>query len=68
MRAAREAAGLSQLALANRLGVARETVSRWESGRPFQRSRDLHRLADELDVTVADLTGHVTGRPMVVES
>jgi DNA-binding transcriptional regulator YiaG len=33
IKALREAAGLSQQDLAERLGVAVETVSRWENGR-----------------------------------
>lgn len=47
LRAAREALGLSQRALAERLGVPQATVSRWETGQhPIQHPRIL-RLALE---------------------
>ena len=50
MRALREAAGLSQLELAGLLGVAKNTVARWERGeRPILRTTELatrHVLGD----------------------
>jgi DNA-binding transcriptional regulator YiaG len=41
IRARRESAGMTQAQLAAKLGVARETVARWESGagRPTKRAR-----------------------------
>src|SRR5690606_39436583 len=42
----RELAGLTQAGLADRIGVARETVYRWESGKhatPHKRMRDICR-------------------------
>jgi transcriptional regulator with XRE-family HTH domain len=59
---AREAAGLTQPTLANRLGVSLRTVVRWEAvGRDVSdlgrrpNSIDQRRIADELGVPVSDL-------------
>ena len=53
LRSRREALGLSQVAIAERLGVPQATISRWETGRhPIERGEILRlaldRLADEL--------------------
>ena len=45
LRAAREALGLSQKALAKRLGVAQTSVLRWESGARRIEHPELLRLA-----------------------
>lgn len=55
LRAARKAAGLSQLELASLLGTIQEQISRWENGvyAPVDDMRP--RLAKALGTTVADL-------------
>lgn len=56
IQAVRERANLSQEQLAERLGVARQTVSRYEAGRPPVLRSDLQRqIAEALGFTVADL-------------
>ena len=50
---AREAAGLSQPQLADRLGVARGTLAAWEEDRSEPRSNRLATLAGMLNVSVA---------------
>lgn len=57
LRLLREAKGLSQERLAARIGVARQTVGRWERNVDLPRHETLLAVADELGVTVADLTG-----------
>jgi len=58
LRAAREAAGFSQGALAGALGVTRQTVVRWENGRASPRGRERPaEVADLLGCSVADLYG-----------
>lgn len=49
-REARIAAGLSQEALAKRLGVSQRTVSTWETGRVALTVRRAKRVADILGV------------------
>ncbi len=49
--------GLSQLQLAQRSSMARETISRLENGRPARRHVIL-RLADALALAPSELTGH----------
>ena len=45
--AAREAAGLTQLALANAIGVDPQTISRWERGERTPGPNDLYRIGEE---------------------
>ncbi len=54
IRSLRMASGLSQQALADKLGVHRITVVVWENGRWLPRRSSLHRLSSALD---ADLSG-----------
>lgn len=58
IRKAREHAGLKQAALAEMIPVARNTLSRWESGAFKPSSDDLDRLAE---ITAVDRTWLETG-------
>lgn len=53
----REAAGLRQYELANRMGVKQASVSAWESGAALPSAANLIKLADILDCTVDALLG-----------
>lgn len=55
--------GLSQQALADRLHVVRQTISKWERGTSVPDAELLIRLAEELDTTVADLLGETISQP-----
>lgn len=61
LRRRREALGLSQKALADRLGVEQATVSRWEKGTQSPRSEQFDALAEFLAVTVRELVGLIYG-------
>ena len=50
MTAARLAAGLSQVELADRIGVNRQNIQRWESGTNRPRTEFLKRVGEELGV------------------
>jgi transcriptional regulator with XRE-family HTH domain len=60
LREARERLGLTQQAMAEKLGVTQPTVSRVESGETTPRQRHLRRWADaygvELDMLVPEAT------------
>ena len=51
----RKEMGLTQAALAERLHVSDKAVSRWETGRGFPDINSLETLAEELNVSVAEL-------------
>ena len=53
----REAAGLRQYELAERMGVKQASVSAWESGQAMPSAANLVKLADILDCTVDELLG-----------
>lgn len=53
----RQAAGLSQIALARELGVNTSTVSRWESGERAMPDGVKLRLATRFGVSVSHLMG-----------
>lgn len=53
----RKSKGLSQEELAVKLGVVRQTVSKWEKGLSVPDSEMLIKLAEELDTTVNNLLG-----------
>lgn len=53
----REAAGLRQYELAERMGVKQASVSAWESGQAMPSAANLLKLADILDCTVDELLG-----------
>ena len=55
IKALRKAKGLSQQELAERLHVVRQTVSKWEQGLSVPDADLLVRLAEALEVTVAEL-------------
>ena len=53
----REARGMRQYELANRMGVKQASVSAWESGRAMPSAENLVKLADILECTVDALLG-----------
>lgn len=53
----REAAGLRQYELADRMGVKQASVSAWESGQAYPTAENLIKLADILHCTVDALLG-----------
>ena len=55
LRAARKAAGLTQTALAERLGTTQQAVAKWESGRGVPRDETRWRLAEALGVPVTQI-------------
>ena len=57
IRNLRKQKGLSQVELALRLHVVRQTISKWESGLSVPDSYLLINLANELDVSVSELIG-----------
>ena len=67
IQAARKALGLTQEDLAGRLGVARRTVAKWESGESLPDLENAYALAKLLGVSVDDLIAHneaATGYPI----
>ena len=57
IKTARKAKGVSQEELAVRLGVVRQTVSKWENGMSVPDADVLIRIAELLDVPVSQLLG-----------
>ncbi|MDO5399850.1 MAG: helix-turn-helix domain-containing protein [Eubacteriales bacterium] len=57
LKALRRQRGLSQQELADRLNVVRQTVSKWEKGLSVPDAQLLMKLAEILNVPVADLLG-----------
>lgn len=55
IREARQAAGLTQQELAEKLGVTMGTVSRYEQGTGFPKTNILFALGDVLDLRPVDL-------------
>lgn len=53
----RKERGLTQEALAVKLNVVRQTISKWENGTAVPDAGTLCRIAEALDVSVADLLG-----------
>lgn len=53
----RKERGLTQEALAVKLNVVRQTISKWENGTAVPDADTLCRIAEALDVSVADLLG-----------
>lgn len=58
IRSLREHEGLTQEALAGRLGVARQTVAKWESGEATPDLDNAIALAKLFDVRIDDLARH----------
>ena len=57
LKTLRKARGFSQEELAIRLNVVRQTISKWEKGLSVPDADLLSRLAEELEVPVAELLG-----------
>ena len=55
MRYLREKAGLTQGQLAKKMGVALDSISRYENGKREPRASDLRRMAEIFECTVDDL-------------
>ena len=53
----REARGMLQYELANRMGVKQASVSAWESGKAMPSAENLLKLADILECTVDAILG-----------
>ena len=53
----RNKAGLSQMELADRLGVSRQAVSRWETGETVPNTETLQLLSSLFDVSINTLLG-----------
>ena len=58
LRLMRKKRGLSQEALAMRLNVVRQTVSKWENGISVPDAEQLIAISEVLDVSVGDLLGN----------
>ena len=63
IRAARQAAGLSQEKLAERLGLTRQAVTKWETGQSAPSTENLLHLAEVLGVPVNTLLGEEASGP-----
>lgn len=61
IRRLREREGLTQTAFAGRLGVTKETVGRWESGRAFPRRAHLDRMIADFAVCADDIMSEERG-------
>ena len=57
VKAARTAKGYSQLALAEKAGTSRSTISRIEKGESYFNLITLVKIADALDISFSDLMG-----------
>ncbi len=53
----RKGNGLSQSALANRIGISQQAVAQWEAGKAHPRGETLVKLADILHCTIDELYG-----------
>ena len=60
IRELREAAGITQEALAMDLGVSRVAVVQWESGKKTPQAKNLPKMADLLNCTIDQLFGRDT--------
>lgn len=63
LNALREAAGLSQAQVADKLGIAQRTYSHWERRAVALRHDQLEDLADALGITLAELVGAPEAKP-----
>lgn len=63
IRNLRKKKGFSQEELAARLHVVRQTVSKWEKGLSVPDAEMIQKLAQEMEVTVAELLGTVIDQP-----
>ena len=62
IRAARRAAGVTQVELAAKLGVNQKDVSRWEQGKQIPSTETLTKLCKFLDVSADNILGLKKGR------
>ena len=62
IRYKRQAMGLSQEQLAERLEVSRQAVAKWESGKGFPSAERLLHLGQALDIPVGALLGRAAVR------
>lgn len=62
LHAAREAKGLSQAQVAGKLGITQTAYAVWERHTVALRPEQIEQVAALLDVTAADLMGHVENR------
>jgi transcriptional regulator with XRE-family HTH domain len=62
IRAARRAAGVTQVELAAKLGVNQKDVSRWEQGKQIPSADTLAKLCKCLDVSADNILGLKKGR------
>ena len=77
LKNAREASGMSQKTMANRIGVKLATVENWESGKMDPRANRLQMLASLLNVPllwliagsqqIPDLTSDISDRDMMLQ-
>lgn len=61
VRSLRRRAGLSQQALADKLGVSKPTIWQWETGRSMPRAAKIADLARELCITPQELAADDAG-------
>lgn len=67
IKAARKRAGMTQLELANKLGIPYQSVSQWERDTRNPKYETMCRIADALDVEFADLVPPELGGKMIVD-
>ena len=60
LREARQKKNLSQNAVAEKLNISRQAVSRWETGKGSPDIATLPLLSDLYDVSIDELLGHET--------
>lgn len=51
----REKAQLTQMELANRIGVSQKAVAKWEVGKGFPKASNLLKLSDALNCSIDEL-------------
>lgn len=68
IRSLREAAGITQKQLAEKMGCVKSNVTNWETGVSLPRTADLPRLAAVLGVTVDELLREPDAAPCEKET
>lgn len=51
----REAKGISQIEMAEKMGVTQQCISSWQTGRTFPKPYQMKQLSDILDVPIEEL-------------
>ena len=59
----RKEVGMTQDDLAEKLGVSRQSVSKWENGECMPDSEKLIKLAEVLEISLDELTGRAERKP-----